>query len=200
MNPKELIERYKTWESTATLKEKIIVLVIVSFVLIFLFYQLYYSPKTEEIASLEKRLNRTKLEIIKYKGILPKYRILQQEVRQRQKFLATIQQMFPKASNVPEILKDISGFANRNNLEIVLFQPQKPIMKNYYKILPFKINFKGSFEDFLAFLNDISLFPRLVVVHDMDIRPVKDKISILTTLYTFEYTGRLTPKRKKKRR
>jgi len=200
MNFKDLIEKYKNWESTATLKEKIIVLGIINFILIFLFYQLYYSSKTEEISLLEKKLNRTKLEIVRYKGILPKYKILQEEVKQRQKFLVTIKQMFPKASNVPEILKDISNFANRNNLEIMLFQPQRPIIKNYYKILPFKLSFKGNFEDFLAFLNDISLFPRLIVVHDMDIRPIKGKISVLTTLYTFEYTGKIAYSKKGNRR
>ena len=197
----QILERIKDWEKTATLRDKIIVIVVVNLLLILAFYWLYYAPKKQEIYSLEKRLNFISLKLKTYKKFVSQYKKLQAKVNARLNFLEVVKKILPKNRNIPELLKSISESVKKNNLEIIGFFPRPEISRDYYVILPFKISLRGSFLNFLSFLNELTGFSRLVVMHDLDIRLVDNhNVGIVATLYTFQYTGKKLEKKKKRKR
>jgi len=196
----QILEKIKDWEKTATLKDKIIVLIVINILLILIFYWFYYVPKRQEIHALEKQLDLTSLKVKTYKSFVPQYKKLQAKVNERLKFLEVVKKILPKNRNIPEFLKSISESVKKNNLEIMGFFPEPEISKDYYVILPFKISLRGSFLNFLSFLNELTGFSRLVVMHDVDVRLIDNQnVGIVATLYTFQYTGKKLEKKKRKK-
>ena len=198
---REYFEKVKEWESSASLRDKIIVLLIPNIAMILLFYQFYFVSKQKELKKLKKEINVVVTQIEGYRKYVTQYQKLKLQVKERLKFLNLVKTIFPQHKDIPGLLKSISESAKKNSLEIINFSPKKILRRNYYDAVPFKISLRGPFMNFLSFLNELTEFSRIVVVHDMDIRLINNnQVGMVIDLYTFQYTGRPQIKRKKRRK
>ena len=60
-------------------------------------------------------------------------------------------------------------------LEEQLFQPTGEIQKDFYAELPIKLRYTGSYHELGNFVSGIAALPRIVTLHDIDIKPIDDK-------------------------
>ena len=105
-------------------------------------------------------------------------------------FGAMLRQL-PGKTEVPNLLVDISQTGLGAGLEEKLFQPTGEVQKDFYAELPIKLRYTGSYHELGKFVSGIAALPRIVTLHDIDIKPAdKDSTTSLTldvTAKTYRY-------------
>jgi type IV pilus assembly protein PilO len=105
-------------------------------------------------------------------------------------FGALLRQL-PGKTEVPNLLVDISQSGLSAGLEEKLFQPQPEQKKDFYAELPIKISLTGSYHQFGEFVSGIAALPRIVTLHDIEIKSVNkdayDQLTLELTAKTYRY-------------
>ena len=141
-----------------------------------------------------------------YFGIEPQYEQLQQEqakeVSLRQDFEAKQQKVaaldaykaqleemqrsfgdmlrqLPSKAEVANLLNDISQTRIANSLDEELFQPSGDVPKDFYVEMPNRIVVTGTYHQMGQFVSGVAALPRIVVIDEIDIKPVGTKGSTL---------------------
>ena len=99
---------------------------------------------------------------------LEAYKLQLEEMKQS--FGAMLRQL-PDKTQVAELLVDISQAGLASGLEFELFKPEAEIPKDFYAELPITIRVKGRYHDFGAFVSGVAALPRIVTLHDTNIKP-----------------------------
>ena len=85
-------------------------------------------------------------------------------------FGAMLRQL-PNRTEVADLLVDVSQTGLASGLEFELFQPQPEVPKDFYAELPIKIRVIGTYHEFGEFVSGLAALPRIVTIHDVDIKP-----------------------------
>ncbi len=105
-------------------------------------------------------------------------------------FGAMLRQL-PGRTEVPSLLVDISQTGLGAGLEEKLFQPSPENRREFYAELPIKIRLTGNFHDFGNFVSGIAALPRIVTLHDIQIKPEDedsfDRLVLDVTAKTYRY-------------
>ena len=106
-------------------------------------------------------------------------------------FGALLRQL-PGKTEVPNLLVDISQTGLGAGLEEKLFQPAAEQKRDFYAELPIKIRLSGSYHEFGEFVSGIAALPRIVTLHDIEIKPVSakdsyDELTLDLTAKTYRY-------------
>ena len=105
-------------------------------------------------------------------------------------FGAMLRQL-PGKTEVPSLLVDISQTGLAAGLEENLFQPSPEIRKEFYAELPIKIQLTGGFHELGNFVSGIAALPRIVTLHDIEVRPEQDsapnQLVLDVTAKTYRY-------------
>ncbi|MDM8547839.1 type 4a pilus biogenesis protein PilO [Candidatus Venteria ishoeyi] len=151
----------------------------------------------------------TKEQLIKLDGLKNKEVSLKQEFTRKQKRANTLQQLkdqlaqieeifgellkrLPKEAEVPELLRQISSYAQSNNLDVKYFKPERERSGSdaFYKELPITIRLQGSYHALGQFSADIARMERIVTQHNISIAPVAKtagELLMSTTAKTYRY-------------
>ncbi|HET7650278.1 MAG TPA: type 4a pilus biogenesis protein PilO [Gammaproteobacteria bacterium] len=87
------------------------------------------------------------------------------------KSFGTMLRQLPGRTEIPSLLQDISQTAQVDGLKQNLFQPENEIRKDFYAEKPIRIVVEGNYHEFGKFVSDVAALPRIVTVHDIDIKP-----------------------------
>ena len=107
-------------------------------------------------------------------------------------FGAMLRQL-PGKTEVPNLLVDISQTGLVAGLSEKLFQPAAEKFNGFYAELPIKIRLVGSYHQFGQFVSGIAALPRIVTLHDIEIRPTSqtgngfDNLTMDVTAKTYRY-------------
>jgi type IV pilus assembly protein PilO len=106
-------------------------------------------------------------------------------------FGAMLRQL-PGRTEVPNLLVDISQTGLGAGLQQQLFQPMPQQTRDFYAELPIKIRLTGSYHQLGEFVSGIALLPRIVTLHDVEIKPVSksagfDQLQLDVTARTYRY-------------
>jgi type IV pilus assembly protein PilO len=107
-------------------------------------------------------------------------------------FGAMLRQL-PGRTEVPNLLVDISQTGLAAGLQEKLFQPSGEQTKGFYAELPIKIRLVGSYHQFGSFVSGIAALPRIVTLHDIEIKPISatgggfDNLTMDVTAKTYRY-------------
>jgi len=105
-------------------------------------------------------------------------------------FGAMLRQL-PGKTEVPSLLVDISQTGLAAGLEEKLFQPANEIRRDFYAELPIRIRLTGSYHELGTFVSGIAALPRIVTLHNIDIKPEskdsQDQLTLDVTAKTYRY-------------
>jgi type IV pilus assembly protein PilO len=107
-------------------------------------------------------------------------------------FGALLRQL-PGKTEVPNLLVDISQTGVAAGLEEKMFQPAAEQKKDFYAEQPFRLRLIGSYHQFGEFVSGIAALPRIVTLHDIEIRSVNanskdfDNLQLDLTAKTYRY-------------
>ena len=97
----------------------------------------------------------------------------QQQLADIEKSFGAMLRQLPGKTEVPNLLVDISQTGLAAGLEEKLFQPQSEIKKDFYAELPIRIRLTGSYHEMGEFVSGIAALPRIVTLHDIEIKPAE---------------------------
>ena len=105
-------------------------------------------------------------------------------------FGALLRQL-PGKTEVPNLLVDISQTGLAAGLQEKLFTPAPEEKKDFYAELPIKIRLSGSYHQFGEFVSGIAALPRIVTLHNIEIKPDSkdsyDQLTLDVTAKTYRY-------------
>ena len=119
--------------------------------------------------------------------------VYKQQLKDLQRSFGALLRQLPGKTEVPNLLVDISQTALAAGLQQKLFQPESEQAKDFYAELPIKMILTGSYHQFGAFVSGIAALPRIVTLHDIDIKPTGgssssyDDLTLTLTAKTYRY-------------
>ncbi len=117
--------------------------------------------------------------------------VYKQQLTDIERSFGALLRQLPGKTEVPNLLVDISQTGLAAGLEEKLFQPANEQKREFYAELPIRIRLTGSYHEFGEFVSGIAALPRIVTLHDIEIKPdSKDSYDSLTldlTAKTYRY-------------
>ncbi|MEA1890389.1 MAG: type 4a pilus biogenesis protein PilO [Pseudomonadota bacterium] len=167
----------------------------------------YWYIIKDQVAELETRerkeqaLKTTFLEKKKLAINLPAYQKQMEEIRQR---FGLLLQQLPNKTEVPELLIDITQAGLGQGLKFSLFDPGNKAVKDFYAVLPIKVNADGTYHQYGEFISDLSTLSRIVTVGNVKITGKGGALKMAAVLNTYHYLDEdsivsATPKKKSKK-
>lgn len=129
-----------------------------------------------EIEKLDKQLASMKIEAAK----LPQYR---KKLEDSKAEFALVKKKLPEEKDIPDLLNSISSSGKEAGLELLLFQLEKEVQKDFYAEIPVSIKIHGGYHNLGQFLSKVASLSRVVNIRNLVLRPDKGS-SILTTSCT----------------
>ena len=117
--------------------------------------------------------------------------LYKQQLKDIERSFGALLRQLPGKTEVPNLLVDISQTGLSAGLEEKLFQPQGEVKKDFYAELPIRIRLTGSYHQFGQFVSGIAALPRIVTLHDIEIKSENkdayDQLSLELTAKTYRY-------------
>jgi len=117
--------------------------------------------------------------------------VYKQQLKDIERSFGALLRQLPGKTEVPSLLVDISQTGLAAGLQEKLFQPEAEQKKDFYAELPIKIRLTGSYHQFGEFVSGIAALPRIVTLHDIDIKSdskdAYDQLSLELTAKTYRY-------------
>jgi type IV pilus assembly protein PilO len=117
-----------------------------------------------------------------------------EQLAEIERSFGTMLQQLPGKTEIPTLLVDISQTGLGAGLDEKLFEPMAEQPKDFYAEKPIKIRLDGAYHEFGSFVSDIAALPRIVTLHDIEIKPVVakegvgfDQLTIDVTAKTYRY-------------
>ena len=99
----------------------------------------------------------------------------------------------PGETEIPSLIVDISQTGLAAGLQENLFQPQPEVPRDFYAEKPIRIALSGGYHEIATFVSGVAALPRIVTLHDINIRPLGsapntyDELAIEVTAKTYRY-------------
>ena len=116
--------------------------------------------------------------------------VYEQQLKDIERSFGALLRQLPGKTEVPSLLVDISQTGLAAGLEEKLFQPANEEKKDFYAELPIKIRLTGSYHEFGEFVSGIAALPRIVTLHQIEIKPEKgayDQLTLDLVARTYRY-------------
>jgi len=156
----------------------------------------------DELETLEKKEKELK-QTFKIKqnraANLPDY---QEQYKQIKLSLGEMIKQMPTKAEVANLLVDISQTGLASGLTFRLFKPAEPIRQDFYSELPISITVVGNYDELGLFVSGLASLPRIVTVHNVEIKPDKDSslLEMQAMIKTYNEESEPEPVKKGKRR
>jgi len=113
------------------------------------------------------------------------------QLDQMEQSFGTMLRQLPGETEIPSLIVDISQTGLAAGLQEKLFQPQPEVPKDFYAEKPILIHLSGSYHEIANFVSGVAALPRIVTLHNINVRPDNaetfDQLSIEVTAKTYRY-------------
>ena len=162
---------------------------VLTLILIYLFVWSGVRPELQQKESQEQAL-RTEFQQKHAQAV--NLVVYKQQLKDLQRSFGALLRQLPGKTEVPNLLVDISQTALGAGLQQKLFQPQSEEAKDFYAELPIRMELTGSYHQFGEFVSGIAALPRIVTLHDIEIKPTGgnggyDDLTLTLTAKTYRY-------------
>jgi len=156
-----------------------------------LFYFLVYSDRSPELEQRQNEEQSLRQEFHTKHAKAVNLDLYKQQLKDIERSFGALLRQLPGKTEVPNLLVDISQTGLSAGLEEKLFQPQSEVKKDFYAELPIKIRLTGSYHQFGQFVSGIAALPRIVTLHDIEIKSENkdayDQLILELTAKTYRY-------------
>lgn len=113
-----------------------------------------------------------------------------QQLKEMEDTFGAMLRQLPDKTEVPDLLVDVSQTGLAAGLEFELFRPQPEVPREFYAELPISIVVIGKFHEFGEFISGLAALPRIVTIHDIDIKPIEQDASGASEVLRMEATAK----------
>jgi type IV pilus assembly protein PilO len=164
--------------------------VVLTFALSYMFVWQQQKPELERRQAEEQGLRD---EFRKKHAKAVNLELYKQQLKDIERSFGALLRQLPGKTEVPNLLVDISQTGLAAGLEEKLFQPANEVKKDFYAEQPIRIRLSGSYHEFGEFVSGVAALPRIVTLHDIEIKPVTgsgagfDNLTLDLTAKTYRY-------------
>jgi type IV pilus assembly protein PilO len=117
--------------------------------------------------------------------------LYKQQLEDIQKSFGAMLRQLPGKTETESLLVDISQAGLSAGLQQQLFQPMPAEGKDFYAQVPIKIRLTGSYHQLGEFVSNIAALPRIVTLHNVEIKALNkdayDQLQLDVTARTYRY-------------
>lgn len=117
------------------------------------------------------------------------------QMKEMEESFGALLRQLPSDTEVPGLLEDITRTGLGSGLEFEEIKLLPEVTQQFYIELPIQISVVGGYHDLATFVSGVSSLPRIVTLHDFEIKPVepgstsKLRMSILAKTYRYNDKG-----------
>ncbi|MBB4866058.1 type IV pilus assembly protein PilO [Pseudomonas nitritireducens] len=117
------------------------------------------------------------------------------QMKEMEESFGALLRQLPSDTEVPGLLEDITRTGLGSGLEFEEIKLLPEVAQQFYIELPIQISVVGGYHDLATFVSSVSSLPRIVTLHDFDIKPAtadstsKLRMSILAKTYRYNDKG-----------
>jgi len=118
------------------------------------------------------------------------------QLKEMEQSFGTMLRQLPGETEIPNLIVDISQTGLAAGMDEKLFETQDETRREFYAEKPIKIRLAGAYHEMGRFASGVARLPRIVTLHDIDIRPEAtrgaainefDRLVIDVTAKTYRY-------------
>jgi type IV pilus assembly protein PilO len=126
-----------------------------------------------ELENHQKKEFELKEEFKLKAGQAAKLELYKEQLAEMNATFGALLRQLPEKTDVESLLVDVSQTGLASGLEVNKFKPSAEEKKGFYAELPIKLEVIGSFHQMATFISGIAALPRIVIISDMKLEPVK---------------------------
>ena len=117
------------------------------------------------------------------------------QMKEMEESFGALLRQLPSDTEVPGLLEDITRTGLGSGLEFEEIKLLPEVTQQFYIELPIQISVVGGYHDLATFVSGVSSLPRIVTLHDFEIKPAspdntsKLRMSILAKTYRYNDKG-----------
>lgn len=117
------------------------------------------------------------------------------QMKEMEESFGTLLRQLPSDTEVPGLLEDITRTGLGSGLEFEEIKLQPEVIQQFYIELPIQISVVGGYHDLATFVSGVASLPRIVTLHDFEIKSVEQdsvsklRMSILAKTYRYNDEG-----------
>ncbi len=117
------------------------------------------------------------------------------QMKEMEESFGTLLRQLPSDTEVPGLLEDITRTGLGSGLEFEEIKLQPEVVQQFYIELPIQISVVGAYHDLATFVSGVASLPRIVTLHDFEIKPVEEgnvsklRMSVLAKTYRYNDAG-----------
>lgn len=186
--------------------------IIVSIVIVAVLFAGYYLDTEQQQMKLERAKNKEnilKSDFEKKQAKAVNLDAYKAQMVEMEESFGTMLRQLPSKTEVADMLVDITQTGLASGLEFELFKPNKESPKEFYAELPISIKVNGSYHNLGKFVSGMAALPRIVTLHDINIKSDKSTGMLKMTALgkTYRYldddeiaAGKISKRRSRRRR
>ncbi len=149
---------------------KVFVSVIVFSIVIGLGYYFFTNDQTVQLENLQKKEVDFKKEFEVKQGKAVNLDAYKGQMVTIQDSFKTLLQQLPKSSEIPGVLDDLSYAATGSGCDVIEAVFLDEVDSEFYVEKPIKMQVSGGYHQLARFVSRVSRLPRIVTLHDFDIK------------------------------
>jgi type IV pilus assembly protein PilO len=118
-----------------------------------------------------------------------------QQMKEMETSFGAMLRQLPSDTEVPGLLEDITRTGLGAGLEFEEIKLLPEVTQQFYIELPIQITVTGNYHDLATFVSGVASLPRIVTLHDFDVKPATEgdtsklRMSILAKTYRYNDRG-----------
>ncbi|MBC9249074.1 pilus assembly protein PilP [Pseudomonas alcaligenes] len=117
------------------------------------------------------------------------------QMKEMEESFGTLLRQLPSDTEVPGLLEDITRTGLGSGLEFEEIKLQPEVIQQFYIELPIQISVVGGYHDLATFVSGVASLPRIVTLHNFEIKPAEEgsvsklRMSVLAKTYRYNDAG-----------
>jgi len=183
------------WGKLST-REKRLIVFLIAIICIFLLYKYLWVSQFSHWISLKEQIQQETMQINKDEQLVKQLPKLKQQLQQIENELSMLKEDFAVPITDGSTYVEL-GLQSQDKVSIVGVYPQPIVIKDYYQVLPMKVEIMGSYQGNLKFIQALENMPAVLEITKLNISTVDGspelKADITLLLYSLNgvSSGRL---------
>ena len=128
-----------------------------------------HNPQQGKIADTREKIEKLENKIRNHTAIVRDIKRIRADLEEYKLEYEFSKRFLPEKKEVPQLLRSISDKGAKAELNVLLFQPQPDVIKDFYAEIPFKMTLEGPYLRVTSFFDSIGRMERIVNIDDINI-------------------------------
>jgi type IV pilus assembly protein PilO len=165
LNTAQLLERF----SKTPTKQKALIFVLISALFSVVFYYVFYSDLSEKVVGLDRQIQERTQEKATYEEKQQKYNSFRAEVNKLLEEQKELIKVLPSDAEIPAFLQSLHAQGELAGLNILTFEQQPEVKKNFYAMIPVRMSISGTYHQINKFFYSVGQLKRIVNIQDLSL-------------------------------